>query len=237
MLRKFAAALALGVVTLNASAADLPAYPFIHVDGSAEVRVNPNVGEFDVEISTMDTDPQAAWKTIEARLEEIRSVLAQHGIAPEDYLVQDIARRVRKGDAAVPGVAPVIETTAAVHVTVRDLAKWAAIVSPLAQMQNVAAFGVVFSHTDRDKIEAELMADALADARRKATLIARGVGRKLGQASGVATSPLKNMSNSFGLATDYPFGRAARPAPDSVDYALVASIRLAQNVDVIFRLQ
>jgi hypothetical protein len=67
-------------------------------------------------------------------------------------VVQDIARRVRKGDAPVAGVPPVIETTAAVHVTVRDLSKWASIVGPLARMQNVAAFGVVFNHTDRLRI-------------------------------------------------------------------------------------
>jgi uncharacterized protein len=237
MLRKMTAALALAAITVSASAADIPAYPFIHVDGSAEIRVTPNVGEFDVEISSMDTDPELAWKTIEARLAEIRTVLAGHGIAAEDYLVQDIARRTRKGDTPVAGMPPAIETTAAVHVTVRDLSKWAAIVDPLAKMQNVAAFGVAFSHTDRDKIEAGLMTDALADARRKAALIARGVGRRLGQANGVATSPLKNMSNSFGLATDYPFNRGARATPDPVDYTLVASIRLAQNVDVIFRLQ
>lgn len=237
MLRKFAAALALAAFGLNVHAADIPAYPFVHVDGSAEVRINPDTGEFDVEVSTMDTDPDAAWKTIEARLAEIRAVLAQHGIAPADYVVQDIARRVRKGDAPTPGVPPVIETTAAVHVTVRDLSKWAAIVEPLAKMQNVAAFAVVFSHTDQEKIKDALMAEALADARRKAALVARGVGRKLGQASGVATSPLKNMSNTFGFAVDYPLGRGARAAPDAVDYTLVAAIRYAQDVDVIFRLQ
>lgn len=237
MLIKFATALALAAFTLPAHAADMPAYPFIHVDGSAEIRLNPNVGEFDVEVSSLDTDPEAAWKTIEARLADIRTVLEQNCIPAEDYLVQDIARRTRKGDAPVPGAAPAIETTAAVHVTVRDLARWAAIVEPLAKMQNVTAFGVAFSHTDSEKIEAGLMADALANARKKAAQIARGVGRRLGQASGVATSPLKNMSNSFGLATDYPFARGARSAPDAVDYTLVASIRLAQNVDVIYRLQ
>lgn len=237
MLIKFAAALALAAVTFNARAADIPAYPFIHVDGAAEVRLNPNVGEFDVEISSTESDPDAAWKTVEARLAEIRAVLEQHGIATEDCLVQDIARRTRKGDAPVSGMPLAIETTAAVHVTVRDLSKWAAIVEPLAKMQNVAAFGVAFSHTDSEKIEADLLADALANARKKAALIARGVGRRLGAASGVATSPLKNMSNSFGLATDYSFPRGARPSPDAVDYTLVASIRLAQDVDVIYRLQ
>lgn len=238
MLRKFFAGLALAATSAAGYAADLPAYPFVHVDGSAEVRINPNLGEFDVEISSIDTDPEVAWRTIEARLAEIRAVLDQHGIPAEDVDVQDIARRVRRGDGSlVAGAAPVLETTAAVHVVVRDLSKWATIVEPLAKMQNVAAFGVSFNHTDRDKIEADLMADALADARKRAALIARGVGRKLGQASGVATSPLKNMSNSFGLAVDYSFPRGARPAPDAVDYALVAAIRLAQNVDVIFRLQ
>ena len=237
MLRKFAVALSLGALSLNTTAADLPAYPFIHVDGSAEVRVQPNVGEFDVEITAVETDPEVAWKTIEARLDEIKAVMAQHAIPAEDFVVQDIARRVRRGDAPGPGAPQVMETVSSVHVTVRDLSKWAAIVGPLAAMQNVSAFGVVFSHTDREKIEVELMEGALANARKNAAIIARGIGRKLGQASGVATTPLKNMSNSFGLAVDFQYGRGRPPASTDVDYTLVASIRLAQYVDVIYRLR
>lgn len=233
MLKPVLAAVALIITAAEVHATDLPAYPFVHVNGSAYITVQPNVGEIDFELVSINPDPEAAWKEVADRLAETKALLAQHGVAGEDISVQDIARRLRKQE--VPTDPAPVETRSSVHLTVRDMSKWALIVEPLLKMQNVDAFGIVFNHTDRVKIEADLVLEALADAKRKAANAAQGVGRKLGPANAVALSALKNLSNSFGMASEASYQRGARPNADSVDYSLVAALKLVQGVDVIYR--
>jgi uncharacterized protein YggE len=105
-------------------------------------------------------------------------------------------------------------------------------------MKDLESLAVSFSHTERDKIEAELVTQALANARLKAQNVARGVGAKLGPATGVALGALKNLSNALGMATD-PNGRYsgdARTRGKAGDPTLVVAMTLAQNVDVVYRI-
>ncbi|WP_137171733.1 SIMPL domain-containing protein [Massilia sp. HP4] len=230
MLKQFAVALAVAASPfVPALAADLPSYPFIHVNAAADLHVMPNTGEIDFEIVSQDADLEAAWKLVSERLDASRALLAQHGVAVEDISVQDLWRRpLKQGDTV-----QAIETRAAIHATVRDLDGWTALIQALMAMPNVESLAVAFSRSDGDKIEAELVSQALGAARLKAQNIARGIGAKLGPANGVALAPLKNLSNAMGLAADGP-----RHAPVAAprDPLLVGVQKLVQGVDVIYRI-
>jgi uncharacterized protein len=152
MLKKLAATLAIVSCTAlaPARAADLPNYPFIHVNAAANLHVMPDTGEIDVEIVSLDPDLEAAWKLVSERLGASRALLAQHGVAVEDISVQDLLRRpLKQGDTV-----QAIETRAAVHATVRDLDGWTALIQALMTMPNVESLAVAFSRSDADKIEA-----------------------------------------------------------------------------------
>lgn len=71
----------------------------------------------------------------------------------------------------------------------------------------------------------------------KAQNIARGIGARLGPATGVALEPLKNLSHAMGMASD-PNGRSGsdRRTPPRDDMALVQAMRLVQVADVIYRI-
>ncbi|WP_313166099.1 SIMPL domain-containing protein [Massilia oculi] len=231
MLKKLAATLAIVSCTAltPVQAADLPTYPFIHVNAAANLHVMPDTGEIDFEIVSLDPDLEAAWKLVSERLEASRALLAQHGVAVEDISVQDLLRRpLKQGDTV-----QAIETRAAVHATVRDLDGWTVLIQALMTMPNVESLAVAFSRSDADKIEAKLVSQALGAARLKAQNIARGIGARLGPANGVALAPLKNLSNAMGLATDGP-----RYSPVSApgDPLLVTVQKLVQGVDVIYRI-
>lgn len=236
MLNRFLAALLLAATALPSVAADLPNHPFIHVSGSAEVYVMPDIGEVDIDIVSYEADADAAWKLINEQLEASRALFTQHGVAAEDLLVQDIVRRPRKVDVLPEGPVP-METRVAVHATVRDIAQWTPLLRALLVMKNIESLAVAFNRNDRDKVESELLAQALGTAKRKAQDVARGAGVKLGAASGVSTGALRNLSNAMGMASD-PFGRnsADRRSPPKADMALVQAMRLAQGVDVIYRI-
>lgn len=230
MLKQFAVALAIAVIPfVPALAADLPAYPFIHVNAAADLHVMPDTGEIDFEIVSQDADLEAAWKLVSERLDASRALLARHGVAVEDISVQDLWRRpLKQGDTV-----QAIETRAAIHATVRNLDCWTALIQALMALPNVESLAVAFSRSDADKIEAELVSQALGAARLKAQNIARGIGAKLGPANGVALAPLKNLSNAMGLAADGP---RYTPASAPRDPLLVGVQKLVQGVDVIYRI-
>jgi len=231
MLKKLAVTIAIASCAAFApvQAADLPAYPFIHVNAGASLHVMPDTGEIDFEIVSLDPDLEAAWKLVSERLEASRALLAQHGVAVEDISVQDLLRRpLKQGDTV-----QAIETRAAVHATVRKLDGWTPLIQALMTLPNVESLAVAFSHSDADTIEAELVSQALGAARLKAQNIARGIGAKLGPANGVALAPLKNLSNAMGLATDGP---RYSPVSTPGDPLLVTVQKLVQGVDVIYRI-
>ena len=231
MLKMFATALAVAAMlhAAPARAADLPAYPFIHVTAAADLHVMPDTGEIDFEIVTTDADLDAAWKLVHERLTASRALLAEQGVKVEDISVQDVLRRPLKEGERVTA----IETRAAVHATVRDLNGWTALIQSLLGLPNVEALAVAFSRSDTDRIEAELVSQALGAARVKAQNIARGIGAKLGPAGGVALAPLKNLSNAMGLASDAPrYPSLSSPR----DPLLVGVQKFVQGVDVIYRI-
>ncbi|WP_306397015.1 SIMPL domain-containing protein [Telluria beijingensis] len=231
MLKKLAAAFAAiaATIVVPAQAADLPSYPFIHVNAAASLHVMPDTGEIDFEIVSLDPDLEAAWKLVAERLEASRALLARHGVALEDISVQDLLRRpIKQGDQV-----QAIETRAAVHATVRDLNGWTALIQALMTTPNLESLAVAFSRSDADTIEAELVKQALGSARLKAQNIARGINARLGPANGVALAPLKNLSNAMGLASDGP---RYTPVTAPGDPLLVTVQKLVQGVDVIYRI-
>ena len=237
MFKRLAALLFMAAAAAPGLAADLPTHPFIHVSAGADIKVMPDTGEIDFEIVSGDPDAQAAWKLVTERLEASRALFAQHGIAAEDVTVQDIIRRPRKTEAPAD-TPPQMDTRVAINVAVRDMGAWSALIQALMTTKDVESLAVAFSRSDRDKLEAELVAQAIANAKVKAQNIASGIKAKLGPASGVSLGPLRNLSNAMGMATD-PNGRytgGGGGGSAARDLTLVAAITLVQNVDVIYRI-
>lgn len=79
-----------------AHAADLPAYPFVHVTGSAFQAALPDIGSLDFEVVAVDADPAAARAVLEARMGEIHALMQQHGLDPEDAQAREVRQSVRK---------------------------------------------------------------------------------------------------------------------------------------------
>jgi uncharacterized protein YggE len=237
MLKRFAAALLLAATALPGVAADLPNHPFIHVSATADQYMLPDVGEIDIDIVSLEPDAEAAFKLVNERLESSRALFAQHGIASEDVLVQDIVRRPRKVEVLPEGQPVPMETRVSLHLTVRDLGQWTPLLRALLVMKDLESLSVSFNRSDREKVESELLQQAIGSARLKAQDIARGVGARLGPATGVSIAPLRNLSNAMGMASDSNArASAGRRSGPKADMALVQAMRLAQSVDVIYRI-
>ncbi len=80
--------------------------------------------------------------------------------------------------------------------------------------------------------------DAIKAARRKGEDIAAGFGRKLGAVGGVSVGEVKNLSRSMNLTPSEWFPRSREPEAPSRDALLmIVSVKLAQSVDVLFRIK
>lgn len=218
---------------LQAGAADFPDYAFVHTGGTGFAYAAPDRGEIDFEVSVFNADPAAALQAIEARLGQIRSVLDRAQLPGDDIDIRDVRREFRKGE---PGV-PTYDLKAGVHIKVKDLSKWKALVGALIVMPDLDGFLVGFDTSRREQIEAELTAQALGNARRKGENIAAGVGRKLGVASAVSVGDLKNVTRAIGLGgvQTIAYRNPVQADPEREGLLMVVPMKLSQSVDVIYR--
>lgn len=234
MLKRLALATALALPAA-AQASPLPAYPFVHVSADAARYTTPNIGALDFLIVAQEADPGQARATLETRIAEVRALLQEQGVPPEDMETRDVRREAGRNAAGEP-TAQALRVS--VHVIVRDLSTWRAVVAPLLDKPNLVDFATSFDVIQRDEFEAELMADALREARRRAGIIARGTTRKLGAVTAVTPGGVKNIGAALGLVrTDYSFTRVKASNVEARDFLSVDALKLQQQVDVVFKLE
>lgn len=235
MLKQLAIAAAFAALPLDAAASPLPAYPFVHVSADASVYRVPDIGTIDFEILAADADPELARATVETRIGEIRALLAEQGVPPDALETRDVRKELRKG---VPVETPVYEVRSSVRVNMRDLSKWRAVVAPLLGMPNLNSFATTFDTSEREQVEADLMTEALRDARRRAELIAKGARRKLGAVTAVTPGGVKNVGYSIGLLrADFMERRGSAARVRADEFLAIEALKLVQPVDVVFKLE
>jgi uncharacterized protein YggE len=234
MLKQLALVAALAL-PFAAGASPLPTYSFVHVSADASRYTTPNIGALDFLITAVETDPGQARAAIQARIADVRALLQEQGVPLADLETRDVRREPGSNAAAQPTAQ---ELRVSVHLIVRDLSKWRAVVAPLLDKPNLNSFTTSFDLVERDAFEAELMGDALREARRRAEIIAKGARRKLGAVTAVTPGGVKNMGAAMGLVrADYSYGRSPPADVDARDFLSVDALKLVQPVDVVFKLE
>jgi uncharacterized protein YggE len=227
-----------------ASASTIPDYPFVHVGGSAFRIELPDIATLDFQIVAADADPAAARAVIDARMAEVRELMQKLSIEPDDLQVRELRQGVRKERAA--DGRPVYELSADVHIRLRNVANWPALGGGLLGKPNLDSFAADFDLSTMEQVNDELVAEAIADARRRANVIAAASGRRLGQVTAVTTDALKKLGTTLGMEREeFRADRRANRGPanlraadiDRDTFVMVQSLKLRQPVDVVFRLE
>jgi uncharacterized protein YggE len=235
-------AIAIAPASMTAYASELPQYPFIHAKGSAYLIVAPDMGEIDFDIHAEDAEPDAVVAAVRSRIEEVTQLLAGQGVSADDFEVRSVAKSMTKAVKG-EGQIDVYVVKCAVHIVVRDLRKWRDILSPLLSKPNIDGLEVTFGTTDRAKVTHQLIAGAIKDAQDSAEAMASGFGKHVGPVTAVTTGELKNLSASIGLVpgdlyfkdAEHGSGQSASGGPDAL--LNIAVLKMAQSVDVIFRVK
>ena len=233
----------LALTSLSARASQLPDYPFVHATGEAFVRVLPDLGEIDFDLSAFDPDTAAAAALVQARIAEIQAMLVEQGADAQsspvaDVNFRDLRKEIRKSDNADPKAAPEYEIRCAAHINVRDLGKWRTVIQALLAKPNIDHLSTSFGLRERARVERDLMADAVKDAQRRADAMAAGFGKKVGAVTAVSSGPLRNLSSSIGLApSDTYRAERARGVSEEKDFVTIDVLKWSQTVDMIFRIK
>jgi uncharacterized protein YggE len=237
------AAASLALPAARAAASPLPAYAFAHVTGGAFRMEMPDIATLDFQIVAADADPAAARGVIEARVGEIRALLQALSIDPEDMAVREVRQNLRKERAA--DGSPVYELSCDVKINVRNVANWPRLAGGVLGKPNLDSFASAFDLSTMDKVTDELVAEAIADARHRAEVMAAASGRRLGPAMAVTADSLKKLSTAMGLQRDeFSMPRGAgrgtgNQRAEDIDretFLMIQVLKLGQSVDMVYRL-
>jgi uncharacterized protein YggE len=241
-----ACAMAGAVLALPAAAAAasaLPEYAFAHVNGGSFRVEMPDIASLDFQIVATGTDPAVARATIDERMAEVRELMQKLSIDVEDLQVREVRQGVRKERAA--DGAPVYELSCDVKINLRNVANWPALAGGLLGKPNLDSFAADFDLSTLDKVTDEMVAEAIADARHHAEIMAAASGRRLGPAMAVTSDSIRRLGTNLGLERDefkVERKQGRRPANQSAEqidrdvFIMVQMLKLRQSVDMVYRL-
>jgi uncharacterized protein YggE len=124
------------------------------------------------------------------------------------------------------------------RVIVRDIQKWNSIVTSLLAKPYLGNFSINFGRSDMDRIQADLVMMATANAKENAKRLAQGLSVRLGVAFGASQSPLKSISTLLGF--DGAVKReeiSVQNKPIAKDFAVPVWLKFKHNVEVVFRIK
>lgn len=182
-------ALALSVVSAPAVAQQKPSERYVSVTGEGEANAVPDLAIIQAGVTTQGKTARIASNANSGAMAKVLAALKGAGIAERDvqtsqFSISPMYDSRRDGDNRITG----FQASNQVSVKVRDLAKLAAVLDQVIAAGANDLSGVHFAVSERSKLLDKARGDAVADARRKAELLAQAAGAKLGPAKSIVES-------------------------------------------------
>ena len=203
--------------------------PQITVVGTSSRDVEPDRATLSVGVTTENTKPSEAASQNARTARTIVDTISTAGIEPRDIRSSAITLEpiYTQGSATVPPVLRTFRAGNQVSVTIRKIEMTGALIGKLSDKGVTNISGPSFEVTNAALIVDELRAEAAKDARRKAEMIANGLGIKLGRVLDVRSTDAPEPMYKRAMAM-----RAPAPAPpvEAGTQALNASVTVAFEI-------
>jgi uncharacterized protein len=230
-------ALLLSLLVGAVHATDWPSEPFVYAIGEAERNVPPDNSTITFTVSAFAERPEDAVKVVFDRAAEVARIFLEAGVSRDDIDAHQISKSiVRKRDDDIESNYLGYDVNQEFTIRLRDLTKYGGVLDQLLSTSNVSWIHAQFDTTHRNEIEAEMVAAASADAKRRAESMARGMGASLEKVFAASESPLESAGAQFGLGADYDARRlpqAAYARPRDTIF-VPTSLRIGKRVYAIF---
>jgi hypothetical protein len=206
-----------------------PPERYVSVTGEGEVHVVPNLAIIHAGVTTQGKTARIASDGNSTTMAKVIAALKAAGIAERDIQTSQFSIRPlydsrRDGDNRITG----FQATNRVSAKVRDITKVAAVLDQVISAGANDLSGIEFTVSEHSKLLDKARGDAVADARRKAELLAKAAGVKLGPAMAIVEN---------GGAPPVPMERMRlRAAPAAAPPVAAGEQTLQVSVSVTFGL-
>ena len=156
-----------------------PVKNLIVVTGGGEVTTVPDTANISFNISTKEKEATVAQSSNEEIVKNLLTVLQGDGIAQKDIRTASISLYEQYDYSKSEPVLTGYEASSRVDVTVREVENISTIIADALDAGVTNYDGLSFSATDTQKAYDEALAQAVADAKRKAETIAAAAEKKL----------------------------------------------------------
>lgn len=177
----------------------------ITVNGSSTVTTTPDEATFTFGVDARGETASEALSAAAAAVNKVTDAVKDAGVAGKDIQTQDISlSTLTSSDGRhIDGYA----ANASITVHAKDLDRAGKLVDTAVAAGANNVYGPSLSRSDADELADKALADAVADARRKAESLAEAAGGSLGQVisvseSGSSVPPMPYAAREAALATD-----------------------------------
>jgi uncharacterized protein YggE len=223
-----------------AQGSSIPDFPFVFAAGGAETNVPPDSATMTFYIRAFHETSSNAVATVTTRSIEVIDFLGKQGFDKGSLVTYELSKyevRERKEDRELKILG--YEVTRHFDLTFDDLTKYDLVARTLFKMDNVSDIRTDFGRKNKKEIEAALLTEACADAKRNATAMASGFGKTIGSVHCISKQDLGNLGVVFGLGSD-SFRHSVKASMDSGRDAFLfipTFINFQNQVSVLFKLE
>lgn len=228
------------LATFSASAAPLPDYPFIYAEGKSKTEIQPDICTITFYVTIRDTNASSTLSRITQHSSDALKIIETNGVKPEDIIAFEISKEhVRDYSRNNKFTFLGYEMKRKIELTLKDLQKYAPIMSALMKMPNVVDVSSEFDRADREKIESKLLGEAVASAKSKVEVMAGASGQRIKSLRALSSDDLRNIEAHFGLS-NITFNRGIGSSYSSEDQKVIfipSSIKFSSSVSVIYEVE
>jgi len=206
----------------------------ITVTGEAKQAVANQIANFNVSVTQTNKDKQVAVEAVNQEMDKIIKTVKELGIEAKDITTQNVSvYEVGQPEIMIYPPRPNSgekqwQASNSLEIILRNIDQAQALADLLQGFPLAQVFGPGFSVDDASEADADLLTEAVADARQKAAKVAAASGRKLGKVITVSETG------------SYPIyrGLEAASSRDAVSTPIEpGSSQMSQIVTVVFELK
>ena len=239
-MKRILTAFAITIVVIGAQASPLPDYPFVFASGDAKTEAKPDICHVQFQITIRDQDPTNGLAQVEQNSLVALAILADNGVKKEDVIGYEVNKdHVQNYESREKLEFLGYEMRRRIEFTLHDLAKYEPIISRLLKTPNVVGLEASFDRTDRKDIESRLLTEAVADARAKADLMAKGSRQRIVKLRAISQSGFYNLGERFGLGSveiDNKMYDMSAPLKSEILF-VPSTIEFSNSVSLIYEIE
>ena len=226
------AAAALAACAPEARDTDELTGPRVSVQGEAKVDVVPDMLTVEVSVTRLADEVAAAAESVNRRTAAALEAARAAGVADEDLRALSVNVQPqydwREGEQLFRGH----EATRAIHLVVRDIAAWPALLDALVKAGVDRVDSVEPSHSDQQTIARNALRAAVMDARARADVLADAAGAEV-----TTVFSLAETGRNYTVRERPPMARMAAADSEAEAAYEPGTITLTANVQATFRLR